>query len=168
MRVVVSDTSPIRYLVLIGEAGLLEKLYGRILIPYDVYIELQAEHTPEIVRAWMRNLPPWVEVIPSKQHFLEASGELLVSFALDSGERAAIMLALEIKADLIVMDERAGVDEARRLGIAVTGTLGILTRGAERGFVSLSSSLNKLQATNFRVRPEIIRQVLLDECNRSK
>lgn len=167
MRVVVSNTSPIRYLVLIGEAGLLEKLYGRILIPSAVYAELQAENTPETVRAWMQTAPPWVEVIVN-QPFLGASGENLVSSALDSGERAAIMLALEIKADLMIMDERAGVEEARRLGIAVTGTLGVLARGAERGLISLSSSLEKLQATNFRVRPEMIRQVLLDEANRSK
>jgi predicted nucleic acid-binding protein len=133
MRVVVSDTSPIRYLVLIGEAGLLERLYGRIIIPSAVYAEVQARHTPETVRAWMHTAPPWVEVIPVNQPPLGESGEQLVSSALDSGERAAIMLALEIKADLLVMDERAGVEEARRLGIAVTGTLGVLTRGAERG-----------------------------------
>jgi predicted nucleic acid-binding protein len=167
MRVVVSDTSPIRYLVLIGEAGLLEKLYGRIFIPSAAYAELHAEHTPQPVRAWMQSEPPWVEVIVNRP-FLGASGENLVSSALDSGERAAIMLALEMKADLMVMDERAGVEEARRLGIAVTGTLGVLARGAERGLVNLSSSLEKLQATNFRVRPEMIRQVLLDEANRSK
>ena len=46
-------------------------------------------------------------------------------------------MALQINADLILMDERAGVDEARRLGIAVTGTLGVLARGAERGLSSL-------------------------------
>lgn len=133
MRVVVSDTSPIRYLVLIGEIGLLEKLYGRILIPTAVFAELQAKQTPEAVRAWMQAAPSWAEVISVNQPTIEH----LVSSALGPGERAAITMALQINADLILMDERAGVDEARRLGIAVTGTLGVLARGAERGLSSL-------------------------------
>jgi predicted nucleic acid-binding protein len=63
MRVIVSDTSPIRYLVLIGEASLLEQLYGRILIPLAVYAELQQPQTPDVVRAWAQAVPAWVEVI---------------------------------------------------------------------------------------------------------
>lgn len=63
MRVVVSDTSPIRYLVLIGEAELLQKLYGRILIPQVVREELQQPHTPEMVRLWVQAGPSWVEVV---------------------------------------------------------------------------------------------------------
>jgi len=66
----------------------------------------------------------------------------------------------------MLMDERAGGEEARRLGIAVTGTLGVLARGAERGLVRMSSSLDKLLATKFRVRPEVVRQILLGDSNR--
>lgn len=163
MRVVVSDTSPIRYLVLIGEVGLLEKLYERIIVPAAVYAELQAQQTPETVRTWMDTAPPWVEVIAAHRPGLEH----LVSSTLDSGERAAIALALEMKADLLLMDERAGVEEARRLGITATGTLGILARAAERGLVRLPSVLARLQTTNFRVRPEMIRQLLSEDANRS-
>jgi predicted nucleic acid-binding protein len=72
-----------------------------------------------------------------------------------------------MKADLMLIDERAGAEEARRLGITVTGTLGILARGAERGLIDLSASLTKLQATNFRVRPELLRQILFNAPNRS-
>ena len=67
----------------------------------------------------------------------------------------------------MLMDERAGVEAARRLGINVTGTLGVLARGAERGLIRLPTSLEKLLATNFRVHPEIVRRVLLDDANRS-
>lgn len=158
MRVVVSDTSPIRYLVLIDEAELLEKLYGRILIPEAVHAELQQSHTPEVVRAWVHAAPLWFEVIAASK--LPTAN--LISPSLDPGERQAIALALDLKADLLLMDERAGVDEARRLGLTATGTLGILLRGAERGIVNLASALEKLQQTNFRVRPEIIQQLLLD------
>jgi|HubBroStandDraft_4_1064222.scaffolds.fasta_scaffold119462_2 predicted nucleic acid-binding protein len=122
MRVIVSDTSPIRYLVLIGEASLLEQLYGRILIPLAVYAELQQPQTPDVVRAWAQAVPAWVEVIAESAPVTTDS----VSSALDSGERAAIALALDLKADLLLMDERAGAREARRLGLTVTGTLGVL------------------------------------------
>lgn len=158
MRVVVSDTSPIRYLVLIDEAELLVKLYGHILIPEGVHAELQQPHTPEVVRAWVDAAPPWIEVVLAG----ELSTTNLISPSLDPGERQAIALALDLKADLLLMDERAGVDEARRLGLTAIGTLGILVLGAERGIVSLASALEKLRQTNFRVRPEIVRQLLLD------
>jgi predicted nucleic acid-binding protein len=82
---------------------------------------------------------------------------------LDSGERAAIALALDWKADLLLMDERAGAKEARRLGLTVTGTLGVLVRGAERRFIKLAPALEKLRHTNFRVAPEIIRQLLPED-----
>jgi predicted nucleic acid-binding protein len=98
----------------------------------------------------------------SQAHF-----ENLVSSALHAGERAAITLALAIEADLMLMDVRAGVEEARRLGIAVTGTPGVLARGAERGLISLPTSLARLQSTNFRARPEILRQILLNHAKRS-
>jgi predicted nucleic acid-binding protein len=164
MRVVVSDTSPIRYLVLIDEVELLQKLYGRILIPEAVHGELQQPHTPEMVRLWVQGVPSWVEVVSTS----DLSTVNLVSSSLDSGERQAIALALHLNADLLLMDDRAGVEEARRLGRFATGTLGILARGAERGFVSLASALEKLQQTNFRVRPGIIRELLVEEAARSK
>jgi len=159
MRVIVSDTSPIRYLVLIGEADLLEKLYSRILIPRAVFEELQQPATPDAVCYWARTVPAWVEVIPEPSGVSASS----ISSALDSGERAAIALALDWKADLLLMDERAGAKEARRLGLTVTGTLGVLVRGAERRFIKLAPALEKLRHTNFRVAPEIIRQLLPED-----
>jgi predicted nucleic acid-binding protein len=72
-----------------------------------------------------------------------------------------------LKADLLLMDERAGAREARRLGLTVTGTLGVLVRGAERGFVELALALGKLQQTNFRVAPEMIQQLLLEDDRRA-
>jgi predicted nucleic acid-binding protein len=164
MRVIVSDSSPIRYIVLIGEARIIGMLYGRILIPEAVYSELQQQQTPESVRAWLRNSVECVEVVPAKQLQTEA----LVSSALHSGERAAIGLALYLNADLLLMDERAGTEEARRLGLNVTGTLGILARGAERGFVDLNAAVDKLRATNFRISPEILAQILAGDEGSSK
>lgn len=156
MRVVVSDTSPIRYLVLIGEADVLRSLYTQILIPRTVWTELQQPETPELVRNWIRSSPEWAEIVPEDTVLVTN----VISHSLDAGERAAIALALHVRADLLLIDERAGVSEARRLGLTVTGTLGILVRAAERGLVDLPSALNALQKTNFRVSPELLEQIL--------
>jgi predicted nucleic acid-binding protein len=70
--------------------------------------------------------------------------------ALDDGERAAIALGVSLSAELLLMDDRAGV-------VAVTGTLGLLDRAARRGLVDLVAAFDALKATNFHTR-----QALLD------
>lgn len=154
MAVVVADTSPIHYLALIAESDLLPALYGRVLIPESVVIELAHARTPETVKRWIGGHPAWLEVarptLPSTD----------VMPHLDRGERDALLLALETKADLVLMDERDGVEEAARLGLTVTGTLGVLDRAAEKGLVDLPSALNRLRATNFRASPALLAELL--------
>ncbi len=82
--------------------------------------------------------------------------------ALDDGERAAIALALALKADLILMDDRAGVAVARSKGFAVTGTLGLLDLAARRKLLKLDEAFARLKATNFRYPPEIMDALLVD------
>jgi predicted nucleic acid-binding protein len=154
MRVIVSDTSPIRYLVLIGEVALLQKLYGRILIPEAVRLELQQPHTPELVRTWVTSAPEWLETVPSS-----SISTLGVLAALGEGEREAIALALNSGADLLLVDDRTAAREARRLSLTITGTLGILVRAAEVGLLDLRPALDRLERTNFRVNPKILRQL---------
>lgn len=164
MRVVLSDTSPIRYLVVIEAEELLQRLYGRILLPEAVSKELQAERTPESVKRWMQSPPSWVQIVPDA-----ASSPLsLISASLGAGETNAILLGLKIQADLVLMDERAGAEEARRLGLTVTGTLGILARCAELGWISLRPTLERLLKTNFRAHPQLIRAMLLADAETRK
>jgi predicted nucleic acid-binding protein len=156
MRVVLCDTSPLRYLILIGQSHLFEQLYGRILIPAKVAEELQAERTPDAVRLWMQTPPLWLEI----REPADTTGAAHVSTALHAGERHLLLGALTWKPDLIVMDDRAGVVEAQRLGFTVTGTLGVLARGAELGLVDLKLALRELQGTNFRVHPKLLAAML--------
>jgi predicted nucleic acid-binding protein len=69
---------------------------------------------------------------------------------LHQGERAAILLATRIGAELLLMDDRNGVTIARRRGLAVTGTLGILDLAAARGLIRLSEAVERLKNTSFR------------------
>lgn len=128
MRVILSDTSPIRYLIMIGESEVLRLLYGRLLIPESVAQELDQPRTPIVVRQWISQPPPWLQVLRPSNTI-----DSRIHVDLDRGERDAILLALEVQADLLLMDDREGVEEAIRLGLAVTGTLGVLDRAPKKG-----------------------------------
>ena len=156
MRLVVADTGPLNYLVLIGATGVLPKLFERIFVPVAVHAELSDAEAPEEVRAWIGQAPEWLEVRPNPDSNNISPDER----ALDEGERAAIALARAIRADVILMDDRAGVEVARRQGLAVTGTLGVLELAARRGLIDLPSALTRLKTTNFRYSPAMMDALL--------
>lgn len=160
-RVVISDTSPLRYLVLIGQADLLPALYTEVLIPEAVADELNQPATPDSVRRWIAHRPCWLQVVP-----LTVRPASVSLPDLDAGEHDAILLALDLKADLVLMDEREGVEEARRLGLTVTGTLGVLDRAAERGLIELAGAIARLRQTNFRVDPGLLDRLLAADARR--
>jgi predicted nucleic acid-binding protein len=100
MEAIVADTTPLNYLLLIQAGDILPNLYRRVLIPPAVKAELAHANTPAIVRAWISQPPPWLEVVSLKQ----PPDSALVH--LDAGEREAISLASELQAILLLMDER--------------------------------------------------------------
>jgi predicted nucleic acid-binding protein len=163
LRVVVSDTSPLRYLVLIGQADLLPRLYTELLIPETVAAELNQPRTPAVVRDWLTHRPDWLKVVP-----LTTARPSLPLSHLDAGERDAILLALGTKADLLLMDEREGVEAARSLGLTVTGTLGVLDRAAERGWIELEVVIPRLRQSNFRMDPGLLDRLLAADHRRRK
>ena len=120
MTVVVADTSPLNYLVLIEAIDLLPQLYGRIIIPTEVLNELLGQGAPRAVGEWAIKLPGWVEVRSSP-----ATNDPALSL-LDQGERCAILLAQSESDVLLLIDETAGRREASRRGIPNTGTVGVL------------------------------------------
>lgn len=161
-RIVISDASPLRYLILIGAADVLSALYAEILLPQAVADELRHSSTPEPVRKWLANAPPWLRVTAV------VSDDEVALRTLDRGECEAILLALQVKADLLLMDERDGVEQARRLGLAVTGTLGVLDLAAEHGLIDLSAAFVRLRETNFRVNPVLLDRLLEADSLRRK
>ena|SRR5690242_16678197 len=155
MRLVVADTGPLNYLVLIEAIDVLPALFEQILVPAAVYEELAHVDAPAPVRLFASQKPAWLDIRPNP-----VQNDLARELGLDEGERAAIALATSIGADLILMDDRAGVAVAYRKGLAVTGTLGVLDLAARRGLLDLAAAFTKLRGTNFRYRSEIIEALL--------
>ena len=151
MRLVIADTSPINYLILIHQIDLLPRLFERIVLPIAVHSELSDGDAPSEVRTWVRHLPEWVELGPPG---------LVQEPGLDPGESDAISLAVKLSADLILMDDRAGVHRARAKGLTVTGTLGVLDIAAEQGIVNFSQAVHALEQTNFRVSAIVLEDLL--------
>ena len=119
---------PLHYLVLTGDIELPPKLFERVLVPQVVRDELANAEAPQAVRDWITHAPDWLKVRPA-----DPGDDDVVVVKLDEGESAAIALALAINAELVLMDDREGVGIARRRGLAVTGTLGVLDLVARRG-----------------------------------
>jgi predicted nucleic acid-binding protein len=143
---VVSDTTPLNYLALIGEIDLLPRLYSTVVVPSQVIRELEHARTPLVVREWVAQLPQWVEVRTANEGRFPS---------LDSGEAAALSLAIELKSPLLV-DESKARAMARECGVPAIGTIGILAEGHIRGFVNFEEALEKLRETSFRIHPSVI------------
>jgi predicted nucleic acid-binding protein len=147
VRVVVADTGPLQYLVLTGAIDVLPKLYGAVTAPAAVHGELLHPVAPAAVRNWAAAPPAWLTIVPAP---VSADPQLR---KLDAGEAAAIALALMLRADLVLMDERAGVTTARARALNVIGTIDVLDQAARAGLIDIAAAVARLRATNFRHRP---------------
>jgi predicted nucleic acid-binding protein len=155
VQLVIADTGPVNYLILIGHIDLLPALFESVILPSAVQAELSDPDAPPPVRNWIADPPEWLEI--RNDQFPDSDPALK---ALDEGEKAAIALAGALHADLLLIDDREGVQVARRKGIPVTGTLGVLDRAAECGLVDFGQAIRQLDRTNFH-RPEKLLDALL-------
>jgi predicted nucleic acid-binding protein len=110
VQVVVADTGPLHYLALIGQIDILPRLFAAVTVPIVVRNELLHLNTPQPVRDWAANPPPWLTIAAAPAPNEQTPQQL------DPGEVAAIALALALQADLMLMDDRAAVAVARTRG----------------------------------------------------
>jgi len=153
----VSDTSPLNYLLLIGMVDVLPELYSTVMIARETYRELLAPDTPSAVREWALHPPSWISITDE-----EISTHIRWPESLQAADRAAIQLALRSRSPFLIMDERAGTNFARTLGIDTTGTLGALDAAARRGFISLEEAVAKLRLTTCRCSRKILEDLLVN------
>lgn len=152
MTTIVSDTSPINYLVLIREIGVLPELFDQVLVPPAVLAELQHHKAPPPVSNWLAQLPTWVQV--------KAPSKLAHGLGLDAGETEALSLAIELNIPAILIDEKQGRLAAERRNIIPVGTLNVLDLADRRGLLDLEVAISRLRATSFHVSEAIIRELL--------
>ena len=150
---IVSDTGPLRYLIEVGCADVLPKLYGQVLTTPQVLAELRLPHFPSAVRAWADRAPAWLCIeSPTATKFLDS---------LDEGEATALSLALERHADVLLVDERKATRLARESGVTTAGTLAILRDAGLSGLIDFHSAIAHLTSqTRFRHDKALIAQVV--------
>lgn len=155
-----ADASPLIGLARIGRLELLRAMYGSVVIPAAVAAELAMDSGRPGARALGAARDDGLLAV----HDLEIPAR--PHWPLDAGEAAAIHLAEHIGASFLLIDERRGREFARRRGLPVVGSAGILLAAKRRGLLaSVTDEIDKLAAIGYRLAPRLVDEVrrLADE-----
>lgn len=148
-KVIISDTSCLIILTNIRELDLLRQLYKTVIITQDILLE------------YGDTLPDWIEVRQVKDHYRQQ----LLEMQIDKGEASAIALALETGDNIVILDDWKARKVAERLGISITGTLGVIIKAKNTGIIpSIKPFLDEIRETNFRISEEL-EKIALKEAN---
>ena len=154
-RLVVVNTTPIIALSLIGKLDLMRSIYGQVVVPSAVEAEVLAGGRDGIGRTELREAS-WLRVTSLQD---PRRADLLAD--LDRGEAEVLALAQELNADLVIIDERLARLHAKRLGLTLTGTLGILLRAKRLGHVkAVAPLIDRLRQGGIRLSEMIVSEVL--------
>ncbi|MGB0932525.1 MAG: DUF3368 domain-containing protein [Chitinophagales bacterium] len=144
-RIIIADASCLIALTNIGELEILQKVYEEITI------------TPEIKEEFGDLLPDWIII----EEVLEKEKIALLELQLDKGESSAIALALEKENSLLIIDERKGRVIAKKMGVAITGILGVIIKAKEIGVIEkVKPLIEKLESVEFRISEKLKNQIL--------
>lgn len=146
---VVSDSSPLNFLVRMNLREIPGQVFGQVWIPPQVAAELDAPNSPHEVRRFIESPPAWLRI--------EAPRSELHLPKLDPGEVSAISLAVERKAEFVLIDDGPARRVAFALGLSVIGLLGVLGRASARGLIDFRESAARIPA-DYRID-----QALLDK-----
>ena len=154
MLKVVSNTTPIISLLKISQLDILKKLYGKIFIPEAVHAEIDAGKSKKYYKDL--SIINWINIVQIQDNLA-----IKYFMDMDSGEAEAIVLATEIGADLIILDEKIGRFHAKHADLKVTGTLGVLIKAKQQGLISeLKPLLFELVEKDVWINEKLIKAVL--------
>lgn len=144
-KVVIVDTSCLIILTSIGQLKLLQALYGNVIT------------TPEVQKEFGKPMPTWIKLqLPT-----DIYRQRILEITLDKGEASVIALSLEITDCVIVLDDLKARNIAERLGLAITGSLGIIIKAKLNGVIpSIKPHLRKMKTTGFYITHELEHEVL--------
>lgn len=155
--IVVSNTSPINSLAAINRLHLLQQLYGSVIIPEAVYRELKVGLVPAAREVQKFD---WIQTLPVANRTLVAE----LSEAIDEGESEAIVLAIELNAELLLIDNLKARSKAVRLGLDLIGLLAVLQEAKNQGLIPAAKPVldDLIVIAGFRVGTVLYDRVLQD------
>ena len=155
--IIISNTSPLNNLAAIYKLDLLQELYSTIIIPEGVYQELMAVETPIHVSNQIKTTQ-WIRV----EKVASSIQVNLLRQQLDRGEAEAIALAIQLDADLLLIDEKQGRKVANNFNIKFSGILGVLIIAKRKGLISeVKPLLDQLRMqAGFWIKPNLYQNIL--------
>jgi predicted nucleic acid-binding protein len=154
--IVISDSSCLINLNKIELLHILPKLFHQIVVPAAVFREITNNKAglPVFTEAEKKG---WIKVVQAKNDSLKRKLEE----ELDEGEAEAIIIAIELKADLLIIDELKGREIARQYNLNFTGLLGVLLTAKRKGFInSIQSVLAELKAAGFWISKDLYDEII--------
>lgn len=155
--IVVSDTTPLIGLASIGRLYLLQELFDDVYIPQAVFDETVTSGREESKAKQEVSNAKWI-------HVVEIKDRLAVNVLLDEmdlGEVETIVLASEMNADWVLMDEKKGRRKLAQLNIPKIGTLGILLKAKQLDLIPLlKPEIDDLQKSGFSISPSVVDEIL--------
>jgi len=145
-KTIICDTSCFIVLTNINSLDLLQRIYGQIVT------------TPEVASEYGESLPDWIVI----EQAVNIQMQQLLELQLDKGESSAIALALETPECTIILDDIKARKIAERLGLDITGTIGVIIKAKLNGIIpSIKPLINKIKTTDFRLSEDIEKQALI-------
>ncbi len=154
MRKVISNTTPILSLLKINKIEILKELYEEVIIPNEVFLEIE-KGKEKLFYADLTKFD-WIRI-----EKISNARSSTYFFDLDKGEAEVLILANELNADLVILDELMGRRYAKQLDLNITGTIGVLLKAKELGLIeSLRDVLQELIAKGTWLNPQLIGKIL--------
>ncbi len=145
---VIADSSPLIVLTHVGHVEILPRLFGGVTAPPQVAEELASGNRPQVVRDFIATKPAWLTIRqPARNDPIPL---------LHAGESAAIHLAKELNADLLLVDEVQGRKAAAERNIKLTGTIGVLELAATAKLLDLKDAFDKVKRTDFWISHKLL------------
>jgi hypothetical protein len=155
--IIVSDTTPLSELAKIGKVALLSNIFGKVIIPDEVANEIAAANNSLVTAVLLQKHNFELRSVSNPQKVLD----LFHNTKLDLGECAAILLAEELQADQLLIDDLAARKEAQKRGLPMIGTVGILVIAKQQGLItSVKEVLDELIANGTRISQTLYQQAL--------
>ncbi len=155
--IIVSNTTPLIAFSSLQKFDLLNKLFGKLYIAEAVYHEATIAKKEKDNLAFEIAQADWIQTVKVKDRL---AVDVLLD-ELDLGEAETIVLAKEINADWVLMDEKKGRRKLTQLGLAKIGTVGLLVKAKEIGLLAeIKPEIKALTETSFNLSESVINTVL--------